>query len=126
MSLRTPFFGALLLLLMVGAPAAAQEPGAAPPPDTAQNAAQNAALRAFLDCDERGCDRDFLVTELKWINFMRDRLDADFHILVTSQQTGSGGRQYAVVAIGQRAYVGKVDTLEFVTNPNDANDLIRR
>jgi hypothetical protein len=122
MSLRTPILGALLLLLMVGAPAAAQEPGAAPPPDTTQNA----ALRAFLDCDERGCDREFLVTELKWINFMRDRLDADFHILVTSQQTGSGGRQYAVVAIGQRAYAGKVDTLTFVTNPNDANDLIRR
>jgi hypothetical protein len=122
MSLRTPILGALLLLLMVGAPAAAQEPGAAPPPDTTQNA----ALRAFLDCDERGCDRDFLVTELKWINFMRDRLDADFHILVTSQQTGSGGRQYAVVAIGQRAFAGKVDTLNFITNPNDANDLIRR
>jgi hypothetical protein len=31
-----------------------------------------------------------------------------------------------VVAIGQRAYAGKVDTLTFVTNPNDANDLIRR
>lgn len=122
MSLRTPFLGALLLLLMVGAPAAAQEPGVRAAPDTTQNA----ALRAFLDCEERGCDRDFLVTELKWINFMRDRLDADFHILVTSQQTGSGGRQYAVVAIGQRAYAGNVDTLEFITNPNDANDLIRR
>lgn len=123
MSLRTPFLGALLLLLVASAPGLAQQPDA---PTAPADTTQNAALRAFLDCDERGCDRDFLVTEMRWINWMRDRLDADFHILVTSQTTGSGGRQYAVVAIGQRAFQGKVDTLEFTTNPNDANDIIRR
>ncbi len=122
MSLRTPFLGALLLLLMLtGAPVRAQET-----PASAADTSQNSALRAFLDCDERGCDRDFLVSEMKWINWMRDRLDADFHILVTSQTTGSGGRQYAVVAIGQRAFAGKTDTLEITTNPNDANDIVRR
>ncbi len=124
MSLRSSFLGLSLLFFMgLATPAAAQEtPVATPAADTTQNA----ALRAFLDCDERGCDRDFLVSEMKWINWMRDRLDADFHILVTSQTTGSGGRQYAVVAIGQRSYEGKTDTLEFTTNPNDANDIIRR
>lgn len=124
MTLRSSFLGLTLLFFMgLAAPAAAQEtPVARPAADTTQNA----ALRAFLDCDERGCDREFLVSEMKWINWMRDRLDADFHILVTSQTTGSGGRQYAVVAIGQRSYEGKTDTLEFTTNPNDANDIIRR
>lgn len=122
MSLRTPFLGALLLLLMLtGAPVRAQETPAA-----AADTSQNAALRAFLDCDERGCDRDFFVTEMKWINWMRDRLDADFHLLVTSQTTGSGGRQYVVVAIGQRGFAGRTDTLSFTSNPNDANDTIRR
>ena len=72
MSLRTPFLGALLLLLisLAGTPVRAQDAPAA------ADTTQNAALRAFLDCDERGCDRDFLVTEMKWINWMRDRLDA--------------------------------------------------
>ena len=121
MSVRTPILGALLLLLNAATPVRAQET-----PPAAADTTQNAALRAFLDCDERGCDRDFLVTEMKWINWMRDRLDADFHILVTSQTTGSGGRQYAVVAIGQRAFQAKTDTLVFTTNPNDANDIIRR
>lgn len=120
MSLRTPILGALLLLLSAGLPARAQETPAA------ADTTQNAALRAFLDCDERGCDRDFLVTEMKWINWMRDRLDADFHILVTAQTTGSGGRQYVVVAIGQRGFAGKTDTLQFTTNPNDASDIVRR
>lgn len=93
-----------------------------PAPDTTQNA----ALRAFLDCSERGCDRDFLVTEMVWVNWMRDRLDADFHVLVTSLTTGAGGRQYQVVAIGQRSFAGKTDTLSFTTQPNDADDTIRR
>ncbi len=110
----------LLLISLTGTPLRAQE---AP---SAADTTQNAALRAFLDCDVRGCDREFLVSEMTWINWMRDRLDADFHILVTSLATGSGGRHYAVVAIGQRAFAGKVDTLEFTTNPNDADDIIRR
>ncbi len=114
---------AFLLALFLVAPARAQE---APPAPAAPDTSQNAAIRAFLDCQDRGCDREFLVTEMTWVNWMRDRLDADFHLLVTSLETGSGGRQYAVVAIGQRSYAGKVDTLGFTTNPNDSEDVIRR
>ncbi len=123
MPVRSPILGALLLLLLGTAAAGAQEPGA---PPAKADTTQNAALRAFLDCDERGCDRDFLVTEMTWVNWMRDRLDADFHVLVTALETGSGGQKYAVVAIGQRSFAGRTDTLEFTTNPNDASDLVRR
>lgn len=112
----------ILSALMLLLPRAARGQGVTPPSDSTQNS----ALRAFLDCNERGCDRDFLVTEMVWVNWMRDRLDADFHVLVTSLTTGSGGRQYQVVAIGQRAFAGKADTLDFTTQPNDADDTIRR
>lgn len=88
--------------------------------------AQQGAVRAFLDCREEACDRDFLVTELAWVNWMRDRLDADFHLLVTRQSTGSGGAEWVVVAIGQRGYSATTDSLRFTTNPNDAVDVIRR
>ena len=110
-----------LMLGAAGAVASAQDSGT-PGADTTQNA----ALRAFLDCDVMGCDREFLVTEMTWVNWMRERQDADFHLLVTSEATGSGGRRYAVVAIGQRAYAGRSDTLTFTSNPNDATDIIRR
>ncbi|MDA1082072.1 MAG: hypothetical protein O2973_10425, partial [Gemmatimonadetes bacterium] len=92
----------------------------------ANDTTQNAAVRAYLDCSGSGCDREFLVTEMTWVNWMRERLDADFHVLVTSQATGSGGREYVAVAIGQRAFAGRSDTLTFTSNPNDATDTIRR
>jgi hypothetical protein len=110
-----------VLVVMCALPLKAQGAGT-PVRDTLQNA----ALRAYLDCQESGCDRDFLVTEMKWVNWMRDRTDAEFHLLVTSQTTGSGGRQYSVVAIGQKQYAGKVDTLSYTSNPNDAQDVRRR
>jgi len=91
----------------------------------AKNTGQNAAVRAYLDCNEWGCDRDFTVTETKWVNWMRDRLDAEVHVLVTSAATGSGGRQYTVVAIGQKQYAGRADTLTWTSQSNDSNDVQR-
>lgn len=110
-----------VVLLSVTTGLSAQATGS-PAGDTVQNA----ALRAYLDCQESGCDRDFLVTEMKWVNWMRDRLDAEFHLLVTAETTGSGGSRYTVVAIGQKQYAGKSDTLYFTANPNDADDIRRR
>jgi len=113
--------GALLLSFIIPTLAAGQGAGGA-----ARDTVQNSALRAYLDCQEMGCDRDFLVTEMKWVNWMRERLDADLHLLVTSEATGSNGRRYTVVAIGQKQYAGKADTLTYTANANDADDLRRR
>ena len=119
-TVRSLLAGALVLLVNT-VPLSAQGTG-----NPASDTVQNTALRAYLDCNESGCDRDFLVTEMKWVNWMRERQDAEFHLLVTSQATGSGGRRYTVVAIGQKQYTGKSDTLYFTANPNDADDIRRR
>jgi hypothetical protein len=121
MSTARALLASVVALLLVTATLSAQATGG-----PARDTVQNSALRAYLDCEESGCDRDFLVTELKWVNWMRDRLDAEFHLLVTAQQTGSGGSRYTVVAIGQKQYAGKSDTLYFTANPNDADDIRRR
>jgi hypothetical protein len=84
-----------------------------------------AALRVFLDCRD-GCDRDFLITELTWVDWMRERLDADLHVLVQAIGTGSGGSRYHVIGTGQRGFVGQLDTITFVTDANDSNDAVRR
>ena len=111
-----------LLFVSSGIPSASAQGTGSPARDTVQNS----ALRVYLDCDAMGCDRDFFVTEMKWVNWMRERLDAEFHMLVTSEATGSGGRRYVVVAIGQKQYAGKSDTLSYTANPNDADDTRRR
>ncbi len=113
--------GALLLSMSLGTSLTAQ--GVSGP---ARDTVQNLALRAYLDCHEWGCDRDFLVTEMKWVNWMRDRTDAAIHLLVTSEATGSGGRRYTVVAIGQKEYAGRADTLTWTANSNDSDDLRRK
>ncbi|MEE3151784.1 MAG: hypothetical protein VX300_05870, partial [Acidobacteriota bacterium] len=41
-------------------------------------------LLVFLDCDRRTCDQNYLRREITFINYVRDRQDAQIHILVTN------------------------------------------
>ena len=52
--------------------------------------AQREGVRVFLDCDR--CDEDYLRKEVTFIDYVRNREDADVHVLVTTQDTGGGGR----------------------------------
>ena len=89
---------------------------------------QAQAIRVFLDCQGRvrGCDRDFIVTEVNFVNWMRDRFDADVQILVTGLTNGGGGIENTIAFIGRRRFAGMVDTLVLNTLPNDADDTVRR
>jgi hypothetical protein len=88
----------------------------AAPADAQQAATQTnsaASLRVFLDC--RPCDDDYVRTETRWAEFVRDRTVADVHVLVTSIGTGGGGDEYTLAFIGQRALAARTDTLRAVT-----------
>ncbi|HEX6135205.1 MAG TPA: hypothetical protein VFZ24_14650 [Longimicrobiales bacterium] len=82
-------------------------------------------LRVFVDCDFR-CDMDFLRTEIPWVDYMRDRADADVHILGTSEATGGGGRRYTLEFIGLRSHAGRADTLLYAARADDTEDIRRR
>jgi len=86
------------------------------------------SLRVFLDCQGRvrGCDRNFFVQEMGYVNWVRDRFDADVHLLLTSLAAGNGGSAISVNFHGQKAFAGKEDTLIVTTLPNDADDRVRR
>ncbi len=45
--------------------------------------------RVFLDC--RACDFNYLRQEIQFVDYVRDRTDADVHVLATTQGTGGGG-----------------------------------
>ena len=112
-----------LVCLGAGAEAAAGQvlrpglyfPNATPPPAT--------ALRIYLDCAR--CDQDYLRTEVPFIDYVRDRRDADVHILVTTQPAGAGV-EYTLAFIGLGDLTGRDVTLRFLASQTDTADEIRR
>lgn len=103
-------------LLLVSLPASAQPPAPSP-----QSPGQ---IKVFLDCDE--CFRDFLREEVIFVDYVRDRLEADVHVLITRTETGAGGREYTAKFTGLRAFQGSDHSLRAVTTPSDTEDIIRR
>lgn len=82
-------------------------------------------LRVFLDCPQSYCDLDYFRREIAFVDYVRDRTDADVHILVTSQSTGGGGLSYVATFIGQGRLGKRTDSLRYVA-PNDATNDQRR
>lgn len=82
------------------------------------------AMRVFLDCNTF-CDFDHLRREITYVNWVRDRADADVHLIVTSQDTG-GGREYVLRFIGLRAFVNSDDEIRFITQQSETDEEIRR
>ncbi|MBN1939483.1 MAG: DUF481 domain-containing protein [Candidatus Aminicenantes bacterium] len=98
-------------------------------PNPSQTAAQIAdwkstAPRVFLDFD-RG-DMDYIRKEIPFVNYVRDRKEADVHILVTTQSTGSGGTEFAMAFIGQGTYETMSSNLIYASSTTDTDDEIRR
>ena len=112
---------ALVLIL----PLQAQETGA----DSSQTATQIAdwkktAPRIFLDFEQG--DMDFIRKEIPFVNYVRDRKEADVHILVTTQSTGSGGTEYAMAFIGLGTYEGIAGNLIYASNTTATDDEVRK
>ena len=110
------FLAASLAGFAAPAGAGGQEPGL----DT--GGAQ--ALRVFLDCNR--CDFDYLRTEITFVNYVRDRDDAQVHVLVTREQTGGGGEAYTMDFVGLEAFAGRDDQLRFFTSDDATDDDVRR
>ncbi|HXH63735.1 MAG TPA: hypothetical protein VNG95_06090, partial [Gemmatimonadales bacterium] len=74
---------ALIAVPLIGA--SAQQPA-----DTSAGA-RDSALRVFFDCPGfgSGCDFDYLRTEITYVNWVRNREDAQVHVLISLLNTGS-------------------------------------
>ncbi len=82
------------------------------------------APRVFIDC--RRCDMDYIRTEITFVNYVWDRREADIHVLITTQSTGSGGTEYTMAFIGQRDYEDYQNMLRFVSGSTDTPDEVRQ
>ena len=81
------------------------------------------APKVFIDCGI--CDIDYIRTEITFVNYVRDRKEADVHVLVTYLYTGAGGREYTLAFIGQNRFEGINDTQKYFTEQTDTEDEIR-
>jgi hypothetical protein len=81
------------------------------------------ALTVFFDCPF--CDEDHIRREVTFINYVRDRKEAQVHIMITSQGTGSGGREYSFLFMGQKEFQGQNDTLIYITAPDVTDEETR-
>lgn len=100
---------------MCGPAARAQSPADAP---------REEALRVFLDCGN--CDFNYLRREIPFVNYVRDRKDAELHILVTTQSTGGGGVEYTFKFIGLDRFLGIDDELRYTAAQTQTGDERRR
>jgi hypothetical protein len=99
---------ALLLCFCLAPLAAAAQTAPAPP------------LRVYLDCYE--CDTEYLRQNVLFIDYMRDRTDADLHVLVTTQGTGGGGTSWTLKIIGLGRFESVDRTMTFTTPQTATSD----
>jgi hypothetical protein len=98
--------------------------GGEPEARTQPTGAPAAALRVFLDCDD--CFADYLREEIEFVDFVRERTEADVHVLVTDAETGGGGREYAATFLGTGSLAAFDRSLTTSTTSSDSDDVVRR
>jgi hypothetical protein len=99
-------------------------PQGPPPPSQGQSGRpappQASLLRIFLDCNR--CDGEYLREQITFVDYMRDRADADVHVLVTTEDTGGGGTSWTVKLIGLNAFAGHEHVITFTTPQTATGD----
>lgn len=81
-------------------------------------------VRIYLDCQR--CDRSFIRRNLTFVDYVRDRKQADVHLLGTTQGTGGGGLRYRLEFIGQGPFEGLHYTLTYDAASTLTRDQRRR
>jgi hypothetical protein len=120
---RNPLLALFLILGLALGTAAAQTAGAGEPGSQDLESLKKTAVKVYLDCGF--CDVEYIKTEITYVNYVRDRKEAQVHVLVTTQSTGSGGREYTMTFIGQNEFAGCDDVQKYFSNKTDTEDEVR-
>ena len=93
--------------------------------DTFSQTGTGDKLRVFLDCQSY-CDKDYVKREITFIDYVNDRFQSNVYILINSQPTGSGGREYKLQFSGQEIFKGVNDTLSYIREATATDDEDRK
>ncbi len=84
---------------------------------------QESAVRIFLD--RLSSYQDHIKREIPFVNYVRDRKQAQVYIMLTTQRTGAGGLEYTLTLTGQQNFVNQNDTLKYVSRQTDTQEIRR-
>lgn len=105
--------------LLLASLSAVVEPAAAQLSSTSAASGQ-VAPRVFLDCQRMvPCNDNHFQTEIRFVNWARDREDSDVHVLVTNESVGGGGQRYTLEFIGRGDMAHLSDVLTYVASGTD-------
>ncbi|MBN2322017.1 MAG: hypothetical protein JXR49_23270 [Acidobacteria bacterium] len=115
---RLPFF----LILLIFTPHASYSMDSTQA-SSAEDTLMDSAPKVFIDCNY--CDMDYIRTEVTFVNYVRDRKDAQVHVLITTQSTGARGTEYTLLFSCQGEFEGTDNELKYVSGNTDTSDEIR-
>lgn len=84
---------------------------------------QDPKVRVFLDCNR--CNSSYIRDEVQFVNFVRDKEDAQVHLLITREGTGAGV-EYKIQVMGRGVFLGQDNTLSYVSFNSDTSDEERK
>lgn len=76
--------------------------------------------------DYPNSNMNYIKEQIPIVNYVHDPKEADIHILFTSQRTAAGGTIFTLYFIGQNNFTNLNDTLKYLTNKNDTEDMTRK
>jgi hypothetical protein len=99
------------------------------PIHTEQNSpqTQESRVRVFLDCAQSDdCHYDYLRDQTPFVDYVRDRGDADVHVLITRADTGARGREHTLSFIGLGRFASNERVLTAVSSATESEERIRQ
>ncbi len=81
------------------------------------------AIKVFLDM--RGSRAEHIKREITFINYVRDRKQAQLYIMETRQSTGARGSEYTIALIGQQEFESINDTIVYISKASDTDEMVR-
>ena len=85
---------------------------------------EESATKIYLDGFRY--NESYIKTEITFVNYVRDREQAQVHIISTTQRTGAGGTEYTLTFYGQHQFANSNDTLKYVSKQADAMETTRQ
>lgn len=115
----------ILTVIMVGLvlPILVFSQGQDPIPADASDNIMESAPKLFIDYNK--LDMDYVRREVNFVNYVRDRMQADIYVLVTALSSASGGWQFTLTFTGKNDFAGMTDTLTFSITSFETQDQFR-